>query len=395
MKVTLSLIIALFLSGALNAQQFYEVKFEDPEKEYTGFLIVVNDLMDKSDGNAMVMRVRYLLEDEPHVVSYQMWQVGANGANILMGGDPAPVKGQYAEYYETDHFRIFDDNDVRIFGNDLLISEPGEVKAKAQKCKSWRKLKESDITEDYISKFFDPREDAYKRLLAVVSRGNANERSSAIPEFVFVEGGVFKMGCTSEQSDCDDDEKDIATVLVKNFQMSKTEITVGQYRAFCAETGNRMPPKSDSWKDNHPIHKITISDALRYCRWLSSKVGKDVRLPLESEWEYAARGGKLSKGYKFAGSNNLKEIAWFEGNYDYNVQPVGSKRPNELGIYDLSGNVREFCNIDYDFGRGINVDGFIHRGGSIWSPEEECRNSNRLPAPKNAVQFDFGFRVAY
>jgi formylglycine-generating enzyme len=156
------------------------------------------------------------------------------------------------------------------------------------------------------------------------------------PALVLVEGGTFQMGSASGG---DADEKPVHTVTVSSFCLDNREVTVAEYRGFCTGTGRSMPsaPAWGGWVDTHPIVNVSWDDAKAYAQW----VGK--RLPTEAEWEYAARGGKFSHGYTYSGSNTLNDVGWNSLNSDSVTHPVGQKVPNELGLYDMSGNATEWC----------------------------------------------------
>ena len=168
-----------------------------------------------------------------------------------------------------------------------------------------------------------------------------------LPKFINIEGGTFTMG--DETGLGNKDQRPIHEVTLKGFSLSKTEVTVAQYRYYCNETGVAMPKEpSWGWQDNHPIVNVSWRDAMDYTDWLSAKLNLKVRLPYEAEWEYAARGGKKSKGYKYSGSNNIDDVSYYDGNSVNKTNAVASKKANELGIYDMSGNVFEWCMDRYE-----------------------------------------------
>jgi formylglycine-generating enzyme required for sulfatase activity len=217
-----------------------------------------------------------------------------------------------------------------------------------------------------------------------------SENVSDFIEMVPVEGGTFQF-------------QDEITVIVSNFMIGKYPVTQKQWVEIMGNNpsyfkGDDLPVESVSWDDVHAFLK-KLNERFP---------GNNFRLPSEAEWEYAARGGRLSKGYEYAGSNNLEEVGWYGENSGNNTHPVGLKKANELGLYDLSGNVWEWCEdnwhnskqykLDY---KGVrNPDGApkggsrVVRGGSWVSDPFVCRSSFRDGRYPYVMRYNYGVRLA-
>ena len=212
------------------------------------------------------------------------------------------------------------------------------------------------------------------------------------PNMVFVKGGSFIMGNGAE------DKKWAHAETVADFSMSRYEVTVGEYKTFCTATNRAMPEAPYwGWNDQHPMVNVSYNDAIAYCQWLSKTLGVTYRLPTEAEWEFAANGGTQSKGYTYAGSNDIDKVAWYYKNANYQMQAAGQKKPNELGLFDMTGNAWEWCS---DWYVGTTVAGKItegsHRvlkGGSSMSFETNSTNIQRNYRATNRAIYSAGFRL--
>lgn len=266
-------------------------------------------------------------------------------------------------------------------------------------------------------------------------------------KMAFVKGGEFTMGASTPEEDHGFDEEHPAhQVTLSSFYISKYLVTVGQFAVFVKETGylttaekggglrdnklwygsyimrNEIVTLCDTinWRHDYfgnlidstdfnlPVTHVSWNDANAYCDWLSQKEKKPYRLPTEAEWEFAARGGVHSKHTVYSGSNDADEVAWYEKNFDGYMPPVGMKKSNELGIYDMSGLVWEWCLDGFDLysplpqinpviknKEGDTTFNRVVRGGTITRYDTYCRVCNRLKFTEQNRGGGMGFRVAY
>ena len=222
-------------------------------------------------------------------------------------------------------------------------------------------------------------------------------------KMIFVEGGTFTMGATAEQgNDADSDEKPTHSVSLSSYHMGETEVTQALWQAVMGSnpsyfSGSNLPVECVRW--NYCYEFITKLNQL--CA--SQLNGRQFRLPTEAEWEYAARGGKQSRGYKYSGSNTLGNVAWYHDNSGSTTHAVGTKTPNELGLYDMSGNVHEWCSDRYgSYSSSAQTDptgpatgsGRVSRGGSGGGLAMHCRVSFRTYFTPDYARNDIGLRLS-
>ena len=221
-----------------------------------------------------------------------------------------------------------------------------------------------------------------------------------------VEGGTFSMGATPEQgSDASSREKPVHQVTVSSYYIGETEVTQSLWLAVMGTmpsnfTGMQLPVEQVSWED-----------CQAFIAALNAMTGQQFRLPTETEWEFAARGGNMSMGYKYSGSDNLASVAWYSYNDSWDVRgtgyygthPVATRNPNELMLYDMSGNVHEWCQDwygAYDAGEQVNPVGpaggttRVYRGGSWYFDEWFCRVSFRNSVSPSYTSYGIGLRLA-
>ncbi len=172
-------------------------------------------------------------------------------------------------------------------------------------------------------------------------------KKNATFTMVHVKGGQFTMGCTSEQGkDCFSDETPTHRVTLSDYYIGQTEVTQELWEAVMDESANVSSSIGEG--PDVPVYNVGYVDVCEFYKRLSDITRCSFRLPTEAEWEFAARGGTRSRGYKYSGGNILDSVGWYYGNSHDKVHPVAKKRANELGIYDMSGNLNEYCSDHYD-----------------------------------------------
>ena len=257
-------------------------------------------------------------------------------------------------------------------------------------------------------------------ILSLLLFVNLLSAQNKVPETVFVEGGTYRMGIGESKYF---DEFPVHTVKINDFYIGKYEVTIEEFTGFCRTAGLNLPGGDPKM----PVTNVSWTDACMYCNWLSrlkyldrcykilrspktgnikiilDKTANGYRLPTEAEWEYVARGGSNRKHYAYSGSNNADEVAWYAGTGKM-LHPVGEKKPNSLGVYDMSGNAQEWVFDAYseDYYKKsptdnpINEKGLkrVSRGGSFNSTAEGLRISKRYYNNQNSKAENTGFRVA-
>ena len=216
-------------------------------------------------------------------------------------------------------------------------------------------------------------------------------------EMVKVEAGSFNMGATPEMKKSADREKPVHRVtLTNNYYIGKYEVTQALWQAVMGSNPSNFKG------DDLPVEMVTWNDCQDFISKLNAMTGKRFRLPSEAEWEYAARGGNKSRGYQYIGSNTIGDVAWYGDNSGSKTHAVGTKQPNELGIYDMAGNVLEWCQDwygSYNSSPQVNPTGAasgsrrVDRGGSWLNLAWNCRTSYRDESASCCCDSILGFRL--
>ncbi|MDR2516605.1 MAG: formylglycine-generating enzyme family protein [Spirochaetaceae bacterium] len=253
--------------------------------------------------------------------------------------------------------------------------------------------------------------------------------------FVLVAGGTFTMGSPAEEENRYSDEVE-HQVRVKSFYMGKYEVTQREWEEVMGTTLSRQRDTAQTaagtsgWSlygegDSYPMYYVNWLEAVEYCNTRSMNEGLTLvytididgdsvtrdwnangyRLPTEAEWEYAAKGGNSSSSYLYSGSDTVGDVAWYNGNSEGTTHPVGTKAPNEAGIYDMSGNVQEWCGDWYgnygNYGNGVQTDpsgpssgfGRVLRGGCWRFEARRVRSAYRNGLAPSYRRQDLGFRL--
>ena len=212
---------------------------------------------------------------------------------------------------------------------------------------------------------------------------------------VKVSGGTFTMGATAEMTEPYDNEKPTHQVTLSNYYIGETEVTQALWKAVMGNNPSYFKG------DNLPVENVSWNDCQEFINKLNVATGRKFRLPTEAEWEFAARGGNQSRRTQYSGSSNIDDVAW--DNSSDETHPVKTKCPNELGLYDMSGNVWEWCQDwfgNYSSYSQTNPTGpnsgskRVDRGGGWYGDARYCRSSMRSWSPPDYSNSNIGFRLA-
>ena len=283
------------------------------------------------------------------------------------------------EVRQTEERRILNENEERLQGEEESFYEPAEREV--------LKLTKGQVAKNGLlinwSSSVTPKQ---KEVL-----------SRLVGNMVQVEGGSFQMGGTPEQgSDVYSDEKPVHEVTLSDYYMGKYEVRQSEWEAVMGSNPSRFKGA------DLPVEQVSWEDCHEFIGRLNALTGLNFKLPTEAQWEYAARGGRLSKGYKYSGSNNLGEVGWYGSNSGNCTHRVGEKQPNELGLYDMSGNVREWCEDWYGDYRitsqrdplgAASGSGRVRRDGGWNIGAGDCRVSLRLSTLPDFRSSYLGFRL--
>ena len=201
-------------------------------------------------------------------------------------------------------------------------------------------------------------------------------------KMIKVEGGTFSMGATSEQEyDALSCEKPVHSVTLSDYYIGETEVTQELWEAVMGSN-----PSYFEGDNQRPVENVSWNDCQKFIKKLNRLTGKEFRLPTEAEWEYAARGGKYSKdyAYQYSGSDNADEVAWYYDNSGITTHSVKTKKANELGLYDMSGNVWEWCNDWWG----------CYQSNSQTNPTGPSEGESRVLRGGGWCYFDMGVRVS-
>lgn len=216
-------------------------------------------------------------------------------------------------------------------------------------------------------------------------------------EMIRIDGGTLNIGATPEQTEyADTNEHPEYEALLPTYYMSKYPITQDIWEYVMGYNKSHFRHKGDNSYKNYPAEHLTYGEAQEFVRRLSKLTNLPFSIPTEEEWEYAARGGQKSQGHIYAGSNDIEEVAWYHDNSGRTTHPVGQKLPNELGLYDMCGNVWEWTETPaHSYGIQASPGGnvFIRRGGSWWHEAKNCRVSRRYPSDHAKKTSGLGLRV--
>ena len=347
-------------------------------KLITDILVGTHEVMLKIQGYATLVKTIDISKNETLKLKENL----QNGKEITIStdktGDKIYIDDNYVGFSPIKVNIAYANHKIRVERNDRIIEKVIDISA--------------IYNNDYILVSF------YEPLTFTVNNVSFT--------MIAIEGGKFDMG--SNYFESDNDERIIHNVSLDDFYIGETEVTQELWEAVMGTNiGNQKDKSSYGTKlrgagKDFPMYYVNWYEAKEFCDILSKMTGKTFRLPTEAEWEYAARGGNKSNDYKYSGSNSLYEEAWYYDNSNNQTHIVKTKKPNELGIYDMSGNVWEWCEdwyADYSSDSQQNPTGSLSgtykviRGGSWSYGDDDCRIHNRYSNLPNYRYDDYGFRI--
>ena len=280
---------------------------------------------------------------------------------------------------------------VSIFATEVVWSSSSAINANEY----------NKIIKEYVDKTYPQEVQEYKKYLKHRYDNQIDKGTYIQPAMVYIEAGSFMMGSNY----ADNDEIPVHKVTINyNFYMGKYEVTFAEYDKFCEDTGRDKPNDMDWGREDRPVINVSWEDAKAYTIWLSKKTGKKFRLPSEAEWEYVARAG-TSMEYSFGNfKNSLNSHAWYKDNSNNKTHKIGQKESNLWGVYDMHGNVYEWCE-DWYQDNYINVpkDGTssnngshkfkVLRGASWGDDSKYLRSADRNWFFPNISYSTYGFRL--
>jgi len=257
-------------------------------------------------------------------------------------------------------------------------------------------LRNISKSEVFMIKYNDGSEEKISGIITHQETENFENQISFIPEMVLVKGGTFKMGSNNGKTNV----KPMHSVTLDDFFIGKYEVTQLQWKKVIGSS-----PSYFEECDQCPVEYVSWNDIQTFLEILNKRTGKKYRLPTEAEWEFAARGGNQSNGYIYSGGNNIENVAWYKDNSGFFTHLIGKKYPNELGIFDMTGNVYEWCNDKYNknyyqTSPSCNPSGplkgstYILRGGSFNEPSPQQQVIYRFYGQKKLKASNVGFRLA-
>ncbi len=331
---------------------------------------------------------------------------------------PVSRKGDYRFRCEKEN-----DGDVKLFKEHIDADEEREVEI------IWSKDKVSEPDSTKVNNEAGGLDSKVNPPLKVSGECFDLKIDNECLTMIRVEGGKMTLGATAEQiGDAEDNEYPAHEVEVPTFYIGQFPITqniweavMGYNKSYFRQFSKRsefikagldtalmvsgpivragydvLSKLVGSKRKDYPAETLSYDEAQEFVRRLSGLTNIEFALPTEDEWEYAARGGRFSKGYKYAGSDDLNEVAWYRDNSDGTTHPVGQKLPNELGLYDMCGNVWEWTETPaHSYNVKVKPEGscFIRRGGSWWHKSKNCRVSHRYPSDRTKKTKGLGLRV--